>query len=407
MNLAVKLPPLAPGEFRFTTKALMPAESQDGRRRFRTVASSTIRDMQGDEMKVSALEDMAAAFRKGVPFFLNHKYDAPDMGFGMSDSAQIMDTGERDDRTGSPIYDLHVAGFVDESNPRAIQLHDSISGGMRWGSSVGAIVTKHRKNDVGRYDIEHINVKECSMVGIPINQRSWVQKAANAAESLDDAASVERFDDEDDDAPSVIEAPAITTDKSLDTAEGAALQVQGLAKGKCPTCGEDEKGDCADDYHTKSIDTSADLGDTAKIAGDEPTEPSNDGQEAEVATPEPEGGQEAEGATPEPAADEAGAESEPETAKGYESQDVVTLALHARDLAQAVTERDEEIAALKAERDQLASEVGMANEAITKMLAMPLRRQAVGHVEQLDKALPSFLAPEVKDFLTKNAGDKT
>ena len=71
MNLAVKLPPLAPGEFRFTTKALMPGDpSADGRRRFRTVASSTIRDMQGDEMKVSALEDMAAAFRKGVPFFL-------------------------------------------------------------------------------------------------------------------------------------------------------------------------------------------------------------------------------------------------------------------------------------------------------------------------------------------------
>ena len=48
-------------------------------------------------------------------------------------------------------------------------------------TSVGAIVKAHQRNKDGGLDIEHVDCKEGSIVGIPMNQRSWTQKAATAA----------------------------------------------------------------------------------------------------------------------------------------------------------------------------------------------------------------------------------
>lgn len=444
MTLAVsgKLPSLAPGEFRFTTKALVPEQSEDGRRRFRTIASSTVVDMKGDEMKLSALEDMRDAFRRGVLIFMNHKYDAPDSGFGMSDEAEIRESGDHDPRTGTPIYDLHVAGFVDESNPKAVQLNDSMLGGMRWGTSVGAIVKAHKRNKAGALDIEHVDLKEGSIVGIPMNQRSWVQKAANAVANLEDAEAVGLLDDEDDESepaakiatPAVaLGVPVTVTDgltdgslstsvtwvvpsgtddsasggsetvKALDSTSGAALQSQSL----CPSCGKARgvAGDCADSYHA---DTDNDLkgvetlpAETIDATNDETTA---GGQEAEVATPE--NAPEAEGATPEPASDE-------EAHKGvFATEDVVELARHVQTLAGLIDERDAKIAALEgdlstvtADRDRLASENAAASEVIEKVMREPLRPKTGEYIAGFSASYPDFLDPEVKRFLQKTAGD--
>src|SRR5712691_5503633 len=66
-----KLPPMPPlkyGEFRFQAiKALEAFTSpEEGKKRFRFIASSTIRDRQGDEITLPALEKMRERLRSGL-----------------------------------------------------------------------------------------------------------------------------------------------------------------------------------------------------------------------------------------------------------------------------------------------------------------------------------------------------
>jgi hypothetical protein len=70
-----------------------------------------------------------------------------------------------------------------------------------------------------------------------------------------------------------------------------------------------------------------------------------------------------------------------------------------------VNDRDAEIEVLKAERDRLASENEDAKSALEKIVAMPLRRKAVYATKSLSDRLPDYFAPEVKEFLTKSAGE--
>lgn len=506
VRLAAKAAPLAPGEFRFVSKAIeMDQPGADGKRRFKMVMSSTIVDEGKDEIKPSALRDLEQSFRRGLNIFTDHEHKVDNV-FGRSDTAQIMDSGLKDAKSGAPIFDLHVAGVVNEPNPRMVQLADSIDGGyVTFGSSIGARVTEHQRNKAGGMDIYHLDAKEGSLVGIPMNQRSWTYKssllgkAVNAAERLGDSSFLEDDEDEEGD-PQVIEA------KALDTTEGDALIRQDLdgpkeKAAKCPTCGMGHDAeDCPDDYH-KSFSTKGDLSSAARndlsdsefacpekrkypindaahvrAALSRIADPSNDqcgrdkilaaarkmgigdhkamsdealviwaakefpadqivddtfiikSEADEVSTaietaesddaaastsPEIADGQESGSAaaespeTPETASDDEEAGEDTSKAFVFETADVVTLAMKARDLATAINARDEEIVALKTERDRLASDNAELTQVVEKMLKLPLRSKTAGYVEDLSKRLPDFLAPEVKDFLTKNAsGDR-
>ncbi len=206
---ASKLPPLKPGEFRFVTNGLSiemepGGEDAKGRRRFKAVASSTAKDLRGDEMQMSALQDMVASFRRGLNVFMDHEHTAQNI-FGRTDAAEIRDSGQTDPRNGARIWDLHVGGTVNEPNKKAMELADSIDGGyVSFGTSIGTFVTKFdRKKDGGR-SIEHVDCKELSIVGIPMNQRAWTYKSADAnwtKKAADAAATMEQnalFDGEDD-----------------------------------------------------------------------------------------------------------------------------------------------------------------------------------------------------------------
>lgn len=513
---AKKAAPLAPGEFRFITKAIQIDKSgEDNRRRFKMVMSSTLVDEGNDEVKLSALHDLEMGFKRGLNIFTDHEHKV-DKVFGRSDTAEVMESGLKDPKTGAPIYDLHVGGVVNEPDPKMVQLADSIDGGyVTFGASIGARVTSHQRNKAGGLDIYHFSPKEGSLVGIPMQTRAWtyksslIGKAVNAAEQLGEESFLP---DDDDDEPD--------TEKALDTEDGDALIRQDL-KGpkrkaaKCPTCGGDmdADGDCPDEYHTAK--TGADTVDTIKgdlsaaardkmpdsefacpekrkypindaahvrAALSRVADPSNDqcgkakiiaaarrmgiGQHAEKAldegeievqkeladreaevellaeaatwadqittdadgfeviteksadetSPETADGQASDTAaaaspeTPETASEDGSTpdgEADPATEKAltFEAVDVLTLAMKARDLAQAVNHRDAEIVALKAERDSLATEIEVAKQVIEKMLTLPLRSKTAGYVEDLSKRLPDFLAPEVKTYLTKIAGD--
>ncbi len=408
VKLAAKAPPLAPGEFRFITKAVQIEPSDGGKRRFKMVASSTVVDEGKDEVKLSALHDLEQAFKRGLNIFTDHEHKVDNV-FGRTDTAQIMDSGVKDAKSGAPIYDLHIAGVVNEPDPRMVRLADSIDGGyVTFGASIGARVLEHQRNKAGGMDIYHLDGKEASLVGIPMNQRSWTYKAAKAAEALD-AAAIE--DDDEDDEPAA---------KALDTSAGDPLIRQDLdgpkeKADKCPTCGKDgDAGECSDDYHTAKS-ASVTTGITTKtdeIDTSIPTDTAESDDAAAETSPETEDGQASESApeTPETASpedeDDANVSDTPTEEKAYafESDDVFKLATHARDLAQTVSDRDDEITALKAERDTLAEENDLAKQVIEKMVTMPLRSKTAGYVEDtLVKRLPSFLAPEVKDYLSKNA----
>jgi hypothetical protein len=222
---AAKLPPLKPGEFRFVTNGLQidmqPAgEDGKGRRRFKAVASSTAEDLRKDEMQMSALEDMVAAFKRGLNVFMDHEHTAQNI-FGRTDTAEIKDSGHTDPRNGARIWDLHVAGLVNEPNKKAMELADSIDGGyVSFGTSIGAFITKaDRKKDGGRV-IEHVDCKELSIVGLPMNQRAWTYKSADAKWTDHAAAAADALDsgnalfDSAQDAPQGIETFEMDTEST-------------------------------------------------------------------------------------------------------------------------------------------------------------------------------------------------
>jgi hypothetical protein len=182
---ASKLPALKPGEFRFVTNGLQiqmePAgEDAKGRRRFKAIASSTEKDLRGDEMQMSAMQDMVTSFKRGLNVFMDHNHTAENV-FGRTDTAEIRDSGQVDPRNGARIWDLHVAGAVNEPNKKAMELADSIDGGyVSFGTSIGAFVTKFdKKRDGPGRIIEHVDCKELSVVGLPMNQRAWTYKSAD------------------------------------------------------------------------------------------------------------------------------------------------------------------------------------------------------------------------------------
>lgn len=375
---AGKMPPLRPGEFRFTTKALnVDPAGDEGPRRFRTIASSTIKDLGKDEMEMSALEDMRDAFRRGVTMFLNHSYRVPEDVFGMSDQADIVRTNEVDEK-GSTIWELHIGGFVDGSNPRAMQAADSIANGVKLGTSVGAIVTKHAKNSEGGKRIAHVDLKEGSIVGIPMNQRSWVQKAATAAQALDEAGIEPVLDD--DDTPEV-------------KAEEPVVQ-NGVPEGTSWTT-------TATTDATNTIIT-VDPAQPVETKGAEPADEAPAAEPVEITkdtTPDAPGADPA--ATPEDAeAEVESTDPAPEQkALAFDPGDVVELVRKAASLAEMVTKQATEIRDLQVERDRLAAENELAKQTIEKMLTLPLRPKAVEHAQTLSRRLPDFIDPAVRKML--------
>lgn len=490
---AAKLPPLKPGEFRFVTNGLsiemQPAgEDAKGRRRFKAIASSTAKDMRGDEMQMSAMEDMVAAFKRGLNVFMDHNHTAENV-FGRTDDAVIRDSGERDPRNGATIWDLHVGGTVNEPNKKAMELADSIDGGyVSFGTSIGAFVTKARKKQDGR-DIEHVDCKELSIVGIPMQQRAWTYKsadanwtvkAADAAATLEQsnalfdndaetAAAVETFSMDPEAVPEPVEAPepVLEAQEAIDEAPAdaepvlnaldtkprvmAALNLiadpandqsrrdevlaaaraanvgDAVAKGLtddemlvlaltdpevrkaasevCGVCGGDRGSTgCPSDFHRGDPDHD---GDSAA------SDPDMDGKAIdpaalELKTDTTTGGQEASEATPETASAEP-TEPDPapeQKALAFDTADVVELVGHVRTLTGLLDEKDAKMALLTAALDEKAAEIDRltadndeARRLIEKVMAMPLRRKAVGHVETFTTKAPDFLAPAVRRLL--------
>jgi HK97 family phage prohead protease len=184
-------------DFKLYTTALKAYSTDNGDMYVSGTTSSTIRDLQGDEMTTDALKSMADTAKKNMTIWLNHNYNVPEDLFGSVTDARIVK--RVDEASGEQVYDLDIDIKVcpEDENPEALRTYKAIKRGVRLGLSIGARVDqaskkKDKTTGLETYVIERISLLESSVVGIPANQRSYLQ---NALKSLRGAS--DRSDDTD------------------------------------------------------------------------------------------------------------------------------------------------------------------------------------------------------------------
>ena len=160
-------------KFNIVTGLLKAYEGGDGLKRLRTTASSTVLDLGGDQMELSALRSMAATAQQNMTIFLNHKYQVPEDVLGSVEAVAIKDAGG--------VWDLDFDIRVEESNDRAVKTWTQIQNGTKLGCSIGANIPEggYERTDTG-LKIKDLHLREASIVGIPANPRSFVQFAMKA-----------------------------------------------------------------------------------------------------------------------------------------------------------------------------------------------------------------------------------
>jgi hypothetical protein len=170
--------------------ALKAFRDPDGRMRLNGIASSTIKDLHGDNMLLSALEDMERAANSGLTIFGNHSYNVPEDVYGTTENAVLKQAGTVD-KAGDPIYDLRFSVLINEENDRAVKTWKAIYGkdgsqGAKLGLSIGAMIPEGgavRDKKSGALTISHVELLETSIVGIPANPRSWIENAVKSFNS--------------------------------------------------------------------------------------------------------------------------------------------------------------------------------------------------------------------------------
>lgn len=138
------------------------------------IGSSTVTDLQGDTMTMSALDDMTK-IPDNLTFFMNHSYEIPqDILGGLYGRPWI--------KSASGIADLHLSAEIEQSNPKAMQAYGMISKGKRrLGCSGGFQVLDYDYNrDTQALIIKSVATLEFSLVGIPANTRAWVEVATKS-----------------------------------------------------------------------------------------------------------------------------------------------------------------------------------------------------------------------------------
>jgi HK97 family phage prohead protease len=218
-------------EFKIYTNALKAYETEDGERYVAGTTSSTIRDLHGDEMSLDALKTMAETARQNMTVFLNHNYNVPEDLFGSATSAEIVKRYDRE--TNEEVYDLdlNIRVVNEDENPEALRAYRAIKRGVKLGLSIGARVEKARRKAAEgdkpeSIVIEKVRLLEASVVGIPANQRSYLQ---NAIKSLKSAPEVDSdvFSEPSDETKDATEI--IDSIKAVDIEENASPEVAPLA----------------------------------------------------------------------------------------------------------------------------------------------------------------------------------
>ena len=182
-------------DFKLYTNALKAYTAENGDLHVTGTTSSTIRDLHGDEMALSALKSMEDTAKNNMTVFLNHNYNVPDDLFGSVTDARIVK--RYDEESSQDVYDLDVDVRVvgEDENPLAMKTYRAIKRGVKLGLSIGARVDKvsKKKSKDGEetYVIESVKLLETSVVGIPANQRSYLQNALKSLKQAEQDGELE------------------------------------------------------------------------------------------------------------------------------------------------------------------------------------------------------------------------
>lgn len=175
-------------DFKLFTGTLKAYETESGDRFVSGTTSSTIRDLHGDAMAMSALKSMEETAKQNMTVFLNHNYNVPEDLFGSATDARIVK--RMDEETGEEVYDLDIDVKVcpEDENPQAMQAYRAIKRGVKLGLSIGARVEhadkkRDDKSGIDTYVINKVRLLEASVVGIPANQRSYLHNAVKSLRS--------------------------------------------------------------------------------------------------------------------------------------------------------------------------------------------------------------------------------
>lgn len=183
-------------DFKVYTNALKAFEAPNGDFIVSGTTSSTIRDLHGDEMTLNALHSMADTARQNMTIFLNHNYNVPEDLFGSVTDARVVK--RFDAENGAEVYDLDIDVLVckEDENPEAMRAYKAIKRGVKLGLSIGARVdrvSKRKDSKTGEdsYVIDSVKLMEASVVGIPANQRSYLQNAVKSLRAAEKAGEIE------------------------------------------------------------------------------------------------------------------------------------------------------------------------------------------------------------------------
>jgi hypothetical protein len=172
-------------QVKIITGAAKALETDAGDLILHCTASSTIEDLHGDTMDEDCVRDMArqAKGHGGLPalkIFLNHKYSVPEDVFGQVIASQTISRGN-DAETGMPVWDMDLDIKLAKSQERVMKTWQLIKDdGITLGVSIGGYILNYsfKDEDAGFWGglvIHKMFLAETSIVGIPANQRSWVQ----------------------------------------------------------------------------------------------------------------------------------------------------------------------------------------------------------------------------------------
>lgn len=179
-------------QFNISSGLLKAYQGKDGRKRLKTIASSTIVDRTGDEMTENAIRKMAESAKQNMTIFLNHSYRVPEDVFGSVEDVAVVRQGE--------VWDLEFDVRLNEANDRALKTFEAIENGTKLGTSIGARINEGgaKKNDNGGYTFDDVSLLEASIVALPSNPRSWVERVMKAyRETTEDEDEVTVFGDRD------------------------------------------------------------------------------------------------------------------------------------------------------------------------------------------------------------------
>jgi hypothetical protein len=184
---------------------------KDGVPRVLIIASTNQTDLVQDVMTLNALEEMRLA-AIGRTFFLNHVYTVPEDVFGVIEAAEIVEMEVEDPQTKKKIKALCLifTVVVEILNPRALMCYEMIKAGrVRLGASIGVLILDCAPDKkTGKMLINSVYFLECSLVGIPANQFSWVQNALKALKSLLASKGIEVMNEENENGTATV--PAVT-----------------------------------------------------------------------------------------------------------------------------------------------------------------------------------------------------